>query len=184
VRLLKPAPGECVDRQTILELKMKHGGTEVPVDEADLTDPIQAQKAEPPKQITKVKNEGGVATTLARQKFVSGKFNIQPFIDEHEMLQGYLEREWFPSLIRQTGADIEFDRLYEELAEVNAELWKMEDRAHVMLAASKSIERCSPTDKQAADVFYSIIESNQKRMELVGKINRLFGVNVVEKIYK
>ncbi len=112
MRMLKPSPGECVDRQTILELKMKHGGTEVPVDTKPPFDPQ--------KEIIKMENRGGIATTVARQKFVSGKVNIQPFADEHEMIQTHLEMNWFPSLITQTGADIEFYRLYDELADVNA----------------------------------------------------------------
>ena len=185
MRLIKPYPGECADRQTILELKMKYGGTEVPVDTADLTDPAAAKRAEPPKEVTAVKNEGGVATTVARQKFVSGRINIQPFVDEHEMIQTYLEREWFPSLESRTGADIEFDRLYEELAEVNAIIWKVTDQGHVLLAACKSLGKLIvplPPEK-AADVLYTTIEQNDKRAELVRRINELFGLKMQEKIF-
>jgi|HubBroStandDraft_5_1064220.scaffolds.fasta_scaffold00774_9 hypothetical protein len=183
MRLLKPAPGECADRQTILELKMKYGGEEVPVDTADLTIKSEAEKAEPPKQIRKVINDGGLAKTIARQKFVSGKANIQPFVDEHEMIQVYLEREWFPSLESRIGADAEYDRLLEELTEVNAEIWKLTDRGQVLLERAKSLERCSANDRTAAEVLYGTIEQNNKRAELVGRINQLFGLNVVEKIF-
>jgi hypothetical protein len=183
VRLLKPSPGEAVDRQTILRLKMQYGGTEVPVDTADLTDPVAAKRAEPPKEIVRVRNEGGIATTIARQKFVSGKVNIQPFIDEHELIQTYLEANWFPELESRIGADIEFDRLNEELAEVNAVIWKVTDQGHLLLAACKSMEKCNPAPEKAAEVLYTTIEQNDKRAELVRRINELFGLKVQEKIF-
>jgi len=175
MRLLKPVPGECADRQTILELKMKYGGTEVPVDTTDVV--------EPPKEITNVKNEGGVATTVARQKFVSGKVNIQPFVDEHEMIQSYLEQFWFPELDSRAGVDTEYDKLYEELAEVNLTIWKLTDRGHVLVAAAKANK--DGADMLAmADVMVGTIEQNDVRAELVRRINELFGLKVQEKIFQ
>lgn len=180
MRLIRPSPGEAADRQTILELKMKYGGSEVPVDTADLTDPVAAKRAEPPKEIVRVRNEGGVATTVARQKFVSGKVNIQPFIDEHELIQTYLEQHWFPSLM---GNGQEYDNLYEELAEVNAVIWKVTDQGHLLLAACKNMEKCNPAPEKAAEVLYTTIEQNDIRAELVRRINELFGLKVREKIF-
>lgn len=174
MRLIKPSPGEAADRQVILELKMKYGGTEVPV---DTTEP-----EEPPKEITKVKNEGGIATTIARQRFVSGKVNIQHFIDEHSLIQAYLENHWFPSLITQIGADIEFDRLYEELAEVNALIWKLTDRGHVLVTAAKS-NKDGAGMLAMSDVMVGTIEQNDIRADLVRRINELFGLKVQEKIF-
>jgi hypothetical protein len=167
---------------------MKHGGEPVPVDTADLTRPDEAKRAEPTKEIVSVKNEGGVAKTVARQKFTSGKFNIQPFIDEHEMIQTYLEREWFPSLESRAGADIEFDNLYEELAELNAEIWKLTDQGHVLVLQAKGIllkqeQPPDAVDRLAAECLYGTIEKNTKRAEVVGRINTLFGINVVEKMF-
>ena len=189
MRLIKPSPGEAADRQTILELKMKHGGTEVPVDGADLTRPEEAKRAEPPKEIVSVRNEGGVATTVARQKFVSGRVNIQPFIDEHEMIQAYWSGNGFQSWSHALNADIEFDKLYEELAEVNAIIWKVTDQGHILALQSKGVmlkQNVSPVevDKLAADCLYATIEQNDKRAELVRKINLLFGINVVEKMFQ
>jgi len=182
MRLIRPSPGEAADRQCILELKMKYGGSEVPVDTADLTDPVAAKRAEPPKEIVRVRNEGGVATTVARQKFISGKVNIQPFIDEHELIQNYLEQNWFPTLVTQTGADIEFDRLYEELAEVNNTIWKLTDRGHILLSQAKVNKE--GTDMLAmADVMVGTIEWNDIRAETVRRINELFGLKVREKIF-
>lgn len=183
MRLIRPSPGEAADRQTILELKMKYGGSEVPVDTADLSIPAAAKHAEPPKEIVKVKNEGGVATTVLRQKFVSGKVNIQPFVDEHELIQTYLEKNWFPELETRAGADIEFDRLYEELAEINAVIWKVTDQGHVLLAACKDMHRTNPAPEKAAEVLYTTIEQNDKRAEVVRRINELFGLKVQEKIF-
>lgn len=180
MRILKPAPGECADRQTILELKMKYGGSEVPVDTADLTIPAEARKAEPPKQVTAVKNEGGVATTVVRQKFVSGRVNIQPFVDEHELIQTYLEQVWFPSIL--PGGGVEYDRLYEELAEINNTIWRLTDQGHNLAALAKS-NREGIDMLAAADCLLGTIEWNDVRAETVKKINELFGLKVQEKIF-
>jgi hypothetical protein len=167
-RIIRPVPGECADRQTILELKMKYGGTEEPVNTSE--------------EIRSVGDDGGSVATITRRKFKRGKMNIQPFIDEHEMIQSYLQREWFaPSQFTKAQAD-EFDSLYDELREVNGELWKLTDQGHILLEASRH-GKDNAYDQRAAEVMYSTILQNDKRAEIVGKINMLFSINVVEKIF-
>ncbi len=165
-RLIKPAPGECADRQTILELRIKAGGGK-PED-------VQEEVDDRGEQTDKVVYE----TNRWILKDPS-PVNIQPFLDESEMIQTYLENTWFPGVPPDKG--IEYDKLYEELAEINTQLWKLEDEARTLRDAPDRMRGLAL--QRAAECLFAINDANDKRAGLVSKINSLFGVSVVEKIY-
>ena len=157
MRMLKPDPGELVDRQTILELKIKHadsGETETAADEKEV--------------------EGGaVARTVVKG---NSKVDIQPFLWENEEIQRYMEKNWFPDF---PHIGEEYDELFDSLAEVNGRLWDLEDEARALRAATKN----PATMNRAGIVLFEITEENDKRAELVKKINALFNIHSQEKMY-
>lgn len=165
-RMIRPSPGEAADRQTILELKIKAGGGKPEETEEEVDD-----KGE---QTDKVVYE----TNRWILKDPS-QINIQPFLDESEEIQQYLEKVWFPGLPPDKGS--QYDQLYDELAEVNTQLWRLTDEQHVLRDAPDRMK--DTTTKRAAEVLYSIADFNDKRAELVGKINSLFSIIGVEKIF-
>ena len=166
MRLLRPSPGECADRQVICELKIVAGGGKPEDTEEEVDD-----KGE---QTDKVVYE----TNRWILKDPS-QINIQPFLDESEMIQQYLEKTWFPGLRPDRG--VEYDKLYEELAEVNRQLWSLTDEQRTLRDAPDRMRETAT--KRAAECLYSIADGNDKRAELVSKINALFNVSVVEKIF-
>lgn len=139
MRFLKPSPGECADRQTILQIKCR----------------AAAQQGKP----------------------------LEHFVGENNDIQRYLETEWFPEGLIKNGKEIadNYDKLQEELKKVNQRLWDLEDEIRSILALSTEEQA-----KRVWDVFRigtSIPIYNDKRAELVAKINELFGVLSREKIY-
>lgn len=107
------------------------------------------------------------------------KLNIQPFLDENEVCQRYLEKNWFPDILR--GKEDTFNALFEQLAEVNLQIWKLTDQQHILRDAP---DRLMPqAAKRAAECLFDIADLNDKRADLVCSINALFRVNVQEKIY-
>lgn len=160
MRLLKPSPGEAVDRQTILELKIKYGSQG-----ADENMTMESMD----------KDESG----LVRFKMDNpSKVNIEPFLEENEQIQKYLEKNWFPDLPPAKG--VEYDKQLEELANLNEQIWKLTDRAHVL---TEAINRTDEIIQRAAEVMFLITELNDKRAVVVQKINRLFNINMQEKIF-
>lgn len=168
MRMLKPSPGECADRQTILQLKIKAGGA--------------GSEPENVKKVTEsgvLERQDGTEFPVSRDVIVgTSKINIQPFVDENEALQRYLEQNWFPDLKAAQG--IEYDDLLDQLGDVNERLWKLEDEARMLKRTSPKTQ---PIHMRAAEVLFHITEENDKRAELVSKINALFKVDTREKIY-
>ena len=160
-RMLKPSPGECADRQTILALKIKYGtgGNET------------STRSE-----TKTSTVGVVSRTVIESP---SAVNIQPFIDENEQIQQYLEKLWLPELVENKPQ--QYDQYFDELAEVNSQVWKLMDQAHVLYDAPD--KRQLQVNFRAAETLFSIVELNDKRAKLVGQINELFSIKVQEKIY-
>jgi hypothetical protein len=163
MRLISPTPGECADRQTILELKVKYGGgKQEPILKSD--------------ELVEDSDTRATGRTVLRD---ASKVNIQPFIDENEQIQRYLEKAWFPSVGAEQGD--EYDGLYEQLAELNEQLWKLIDQAHILRDAPDKMQE--QANQRAAEVLFAQTDLNDKRAELVRKINGLFEVRVQEKIF-
>jgi|SRR5580765_4185846 len=163
MRLIQPNPGECVDRQTILELKIKYGGGRP--DRATVSD-----------EVVELTPEKGVTRTIMKDP---SPVNVQPFIDENEQIQQYLERGWFTDIGPETGK--KYDALYEELGELNHQIWKLMDQAKTLRDAPDRAQQTA--NARAAEVLYAIVDSNEKRAVMVSKINALFSVQVQEKIF-
>jgi len=166
MRLLRPNPGEIADRQTILELKIKYGGGK---QEPTITSD----------EITEVGVDGSKRMNSRTILKDPSPINIQPFIDENETLQLYLEKAWFPDISAESGK--QYDQLYEELAELNHQVWKLTDQAHTLREAPDRMQAAAL--ERAAEVLFAITDLNDKRAEIVKKINALFAVSVQEKIF-
>jgi hypothetical protein len=162
MRMIKPSPGECADRQTILKLKVAS------------VDPGESKVAG---DQVHVMDAGGSERTVNRTLLKNApKVNVQPFLLENEEIQRYLEQYWFPDFPRVGDR---YDELFDGLADVNERLWKLEDEARVLRAAEKNTD----TIYRAATVLFEITEENDKRSELVREINRLFSIDTQEKVY-
>lgn len=135
MRLMKPAPGEIADRQTILNLKAKFGEAK--------------------------------------------GLNVQPFIDENELCQQYLEKNWFPDLKAQDAE--EYDSLLSDLEEINLQVWQLTDQSHTLKEAPDRFQALA--NQRAAEVLFMITDMNDKRAEIVYQINGLFQLKVQEKIF-
>jgi len=162
MRMIKPSPGECADRQTILKLKVAAADPE----EAKVSyDQVHTATAD------------GMERTVNRTVLKNApKVDIQPFLLENEEIQRYLEQYWFPDFPK---VGKQYDDLFDVLAEVNEKLWKLEDEARVLRTAEKNTN----TIYRAATVLFEITEENDKRSELVRAINRLFAIDTQEKVY-
>jgi hypothetical protein len=161
MRLLKPSPGELADRQTILKLKMEYGSATA--DDTTGADTI-------------TREDRVVTRTIMR---APSRINIQPFIDEHIQLQDHFEAVWEPRLTPQQGE--EYTRLVLELAELNHQIWKLTDQAHILREAPDRMQEQAAA--RAAEVLFTTIDLNQKRAETVREINELFKIRVQEKIF-
>ena len=162
MRMIKPSPGECADRQTILKLKIAAadpGEAKVGYDEVYTATPDG--------------NERKVNRTILQN---APKVNVQPFLMENEEIQRYLEVFWFPDFPKVGDR---YDELFDTLAEINERLWKLEDEARVLRRAKKDPN----TVYRAATVLFEITEENDKRSEMVQTINQLFGIEGKEKVY-
>jgi hypothetical protein len=164
MRMLRPSPGEVVDRQTILELKAQYG-----------------QSLDQQKTIEKViveEDKKRIGTTVLQG---ASKINLKPFLDEHEALQKYLEKDWFPMIATSEDKQKDFDSLYEQLSETNHDLWKLEDQARILVSAPDKYTDIA--NRRAAEVLFTINASNDRRAELVKKINAIWGMNTIEKLH-
>lgn len=169
MRLLKPNPGECADRQTILELKMQNA--------SQPDQPIRFVEAVKGELDPMVQKDKVIRTRLEN----ASKVNIEPFMEEHEALQKYLADKWFPDIGNSVLKQTEFDDLYNELMEINTRLWKLEDQARVYQRAPDKLE--IKTALLAADCLYQINNLNDNRASIVRKINAIWGINVIEKLH-
>ena len=161
-RLIKPAPGECADRQGILQIKMEH---------ADTGEAATRQGED--RVATDGETTWGVNRTVLKG---ASKINIEPFKWEHEDIQQYLEKNWFINFPQNEQS---WELLFDALKEVNQRLWKLQDEARVLRQATKT----NAVVYRGATCLWEIDELNEKRSDLVKEINHLFGVDVVEKIY-
>lgn len=162
MRLLAPSPGECADRQSILALKIKFGS--------------RGENAYLSEEDSKDTEVGEYFRDVLKD---APPINIQPFIDENEMIQRHLEKNWLVSLDASKG--LKYDTLFEELAEINLQVWKLTDQAHVLKDAPDRHQE--QANKRAAEVLFLITELNDRRAQLVREINMLFEINTVEKIF-
>ena len=173
MRLIKPNPGECADRQTILELKIKFGGG-IPEQVTTTGDTF----------VTRDQVEDGVPRAEVSREILKDRspINIQPFIDENEAIQRYLEKNWLVDLPQEQGAI--YDRLMEELAEVNLIVWRLTDQAHIMRDCGQiAVLGDDSKIKDAVQLLFDITDLNDKRAEIVRKMNSLFAINAQEKIF-
>ena len=165
MRLLKPSPGECIDRQTILWLKIQYGSA----------------IGEPIKNVDISERETGGRNARVTADNVS-PINVQPFIDENELIQQHLESNWYTEIASDDEVkQLELENYTEELAELNHLIWKLTDQAHVLKDAPDRM--AAQANIRAAEVLYTTIELNDKRAKLVRDINALFEIRTVEKIF-
>lgn len=163
MRMLKPSPGECVDRQTILKLKM----------EAAETGQVSTKQ-----DADKVVSDGETTWGVNRSVMTgASKIDISHFVWEHNALQDYLEKEWMTPEFDHVGDS--YNALSDQLQEINAHLWKLEDEARVLRGATKG----NATVYRAATVLFEITDANDQRAKLVQEINKLFNVEQKEKMY-
>jgi hypothetical protein len=162
MRMLKPSPGELADRQTILTLKVDH--CDVEFDEN-----------------TDMKQSGGVLSrTVIPNK---NKTNVHPFLDELELIAKKLKEAWVPDIENKPGAIKAYDELYDELLDTNASLWKLEDKIRDLYKAPKTLWKDISWLEEVRDTSFGIMNTNNKRSELVQKINALWNINQQEKLY-
>lgn len=128
---------------------------------------------------TDMKQSGGVLSrTVIPNK---NKTNVHPFLDELELIASKLKSAWIPDIEVNPSAIEAYDKLYDELLETNSTLWNLEDQIRVLKSAPK--EHSIEAYKRAAEVAFAIVDNNDKRSELVQKINALWNINQKEKLY-
>ena len=127
MRLIHPSPGELLDRETILHLKIEAG----------------------------------------RRRPVS----VAHFEEELKMIEAALA-DWFG---KNPGADRRaYDEAAQELADVNRKLWDAEDEVRELPRSAQ---------ERLAELAKWIPELNDRRADLVQRVNRLFDVSQTEKLY-
>ena len=101
------------------------------------------------------------------------------FADEHQALEVYLEKKWFPSLTHNQRS--QFARYSSELSQVNRALWDLEDEIRNLKSLPQSGRERET--KRIVSIAFAIPELNDDRARLVEKINALFQVVAQEKLY-
>lgn len=169
MRLLKPNPGELVDRQTILELKIEHANVEIEDEpKSDIPLPETARGGSKLLKNRVIVNKGALGT------------RVHLFFDELELISNRLIESWVSGLTTQEQVD-SYDALYEQLSEVNSQLWDLEDSARVLRAAPDKFQEQATL--RAAEVLFAITDLNDKRATIVKSINELWGIMSQEKSY-
>jgi hypothetical protein len=98
--------------------------------------------------------------------------DVSHFQEELELIEAALA-DW---LRRNPDADRRaYDESGSELAEVNRKLWHAEDEVRELPRSEKD---------RLAELAKRIPELNDRRSELVQRVNRLFRVSQVEKLYQ
>ena len=168
MRFLRPNPGECVDRQTILALKIEYGSGKT--GDPEVTDNIVEQAPDESKTVvrTQMKNASPV--------------NIQPFIDENEEIQKYLEKNYFPDIAAFADKQKKFDEYFEQLGELNSDLWKLEDQIRILRDAPDT--NSAIVAERGWEVAKLIASFNDRRAMMVRQINSLWNIYQVEKLHK
>ena len=161
-RLLNPDPGELVDRMTILELKIAHVELQKDFDNDER------------------KTSGGVvARTIVSNPM---KINVHPFVDELEGIRTYLVKNFIPDIEPFDDKSTAYDNYYNELKEVNNQLWDLEDIARTLRDAPGDMSTQS-LYARGYDTMCKITTANDKRAEIVKSINGLWGFNTQEKLH-
>lgn len=113
--------------------------------------------------------------TILHLKIAAGRqrnVEVGHFREELQMIEAALA-EW---LRKNAGADRRaYDEATEELAEVNRKLWQAEDQVRQLSRSERD---------RLADLAKLIPELNDRRADLVQRVNRLFRVSQVEKMYE
>lgn len=164
--LFKTTPGELADRQTILELKIEHLN-EIEVDD----DPT----------VQSTSSRGVVARHVVKN---ASKINPQPFLDELELIQECLKTKWFtPEIVDINKFMIveRYDALFDQLEQVNLDIWNLEDNARILRDAPDKFKEAAAI--RAAEVLFAINDNNDKRCEIKKQIDALWGYKTQEKLY-
>ena len=163
MRLIKPNPGELADRQTILELKINKANVEFDEDRADA--------------LTSKNKNMGVSRVLVNKNAI----DVTPFLDELELVRKHLTQNWVPDIANKPGVVEQYDALYQQLSEVNEQLWTLENQIRVLrVAPDKDMDAAC---RRAQEVAFAIADANDKRSELVKAIDALWGYKTQEKFY-
>src|ERR1039458_1074653 len=106
MRMFKPNPGELVDRQTILMLKLEHSTV--------LASPeVVGKDSKTGKSATHVRF---IERTLADKSALNSKEHI--FLDELELIRAHLIQHWIPDIANQEDRVAASDKYYEDLTAV------------------------------------------------------------------
>lgn len=163
MRLIKPSPGELADRQSILELKLDYGMPEL----------LETSKVE---YSTK-----GIRGMERRTIPEPTKVNIIPFKEELEAVIDYTAKHWVPGITDDDSKVQEYDSLYDQLCEVNATLWQLEDQGRSLRKSPDALVASS--DTRLGQIYREVMANNDKRAGIVQQINALWGINHQEKFY-
>jgi hypothetical protein len=164
--IITPTPGDLVDRQTILEIKLEHLG-------------VEGDTGYAPKSVELLEQspEKSVARTVLLDKT---EIDVQPTLFEHAAIQERLERDWFHKLTPEQGEI--YDNFNQRLRSVNKELWKLEDQIRVY---RKAPDVDSPLIlRRVKDTAFAIVVNNDLRANYVQQINTLWDIRIQEKIYQ
>jgi hypothetical protein len=163
--IIRPKPGELVDRQTILELKLVHCDTGV----------MERQPEMRPKAMLKA---------VTRQVLEGDKTkhrNALAFMDEYELVQDYLIKYYIPDIATSDQIVSKYDSLYDQLSDINGKIWELEDEARILRDAPDRF--AVQASKRAAEVLFSINDLNDKRSEIIHQIDLLWNIDHQEKMY-
>ena len=106
---------------------------------------------------------------------IAKNVNTKPFEDEINELQTYLDVHYFNKINEETGE--KYNQLFQQLKDVNNDLWRIEDEVRIQIR-KPSLDRV-----RLVEIAIAVPTANDKRMALVQEINRLFNLDVKEKVY-
>ena len=113
--------------------------------------------------------------TILHLKIEAGRrrpVSVAHFEEELKMIEAALA-DWFG---KNPGADRRaYDEAAQELADVNRKLWDAEDEVRELPRSAK---------ERLAELAKWIPELNDRRADLVQRVNRLFDVSQTEKLYQ
>lgn len=161
MRLLKPLPGELVDRQTILELKIAHVESQKDFDNEDVQVP-----------------HGGITRTVVSNPT---KVNVHPFVDELELVRKCLMDNWIPTIALDEEKVALYDKYFDELKAINDKLWDLQAELRVLRDAPDN--HVDAARIRAGGVAFDIDFLNEQRANLVKSINQIWGYDTQEKLY-
>ena len=164
--IINPTPGDLVDRQTILQIKLARCGMSGDTGMQPVSQEVTSFSPE--------------KTTTRTKLLDKTEIDLQPMIIEHCAIQEKLMRDWFPKILGSVGEQ-QFDPLLEKLLRINKELWKLEDQARILkLSPDKHTQTIY---QRKADCLDGITLNNDMRIEIVKQINVLWDIQSEEKIY-